>query len=75
MFYWASGLIQTAWGGSPAYEGIGLMVCGMHKLNADLLNSSTQPSEYARLRSAILTLLVLLICAHAGAVTDSTVKC
>ena len=60
MVYWASRLIQTAWGGSPAYGGIGLMVCGMRKLNADLLNSSTQPSEDARLCSAISPCLYCL---------------
>ena len=35
-------------------EGYGVLLLAMRKLNADLLSSSTQPSEYARLSSAIL---------------------
>ncbi len=38
------------------FDGVryGVLLLAMRKLNADLLSSSTQPSEYARLSSAIL---------------------
>jgi len=38
------------------FDGVryGVLLLAMHKLNADLLSSSTQPSEYSGLSSAIL---------------------